>query len=373
VYRWSEDTRKKLLDVLRALGDRLWVPHQAALEYQRNRVGVISQQVARYGECMGALGKAKSSIQSWLEPERLHPHVDGSLRAKVMQALDELERDLKRRRDHLRGLLTQDDIRDEIDGIVGGNVGPPLEGRWHDLVLSEGPARYQDQMPPGYMDALDKPGMRRYGDVFLWFQVLRHAKEEVRKPIVLVTDDAKEDWWARGPDGEVVGPRPELLQEMHDHGVTGYIEQATYLLRDVARHLNQEVDKEAIAEVQTLQEQRRLVASTLSAYEVPPLSPAAMLADPEGIGIVPVAGRGIEIRSGPSGTASSADFTVRLLPGPSGPAGPRSLGRYLIGPTGPSGPTSPTPSPQGPGPPGPSGPTSSVPGWPPPAPLLDEP
>jgi hypothetical protein len=38
LYRYSSETRKKLIEILQRLDTRLWVPHQAALEYQRNRL-----------------------------------------------------------------------------------------------------------------------------------------------------------------------------------------------------------------------------------------------------------------------------------------------------------------------------------------------
>ncbi|MGD0990767.1 MAG: PIN-like domain-containing protein, partial [Candidatus Sulfotelmatobacter sp.] len=47
LYRYSDVTRKKLLDILLKIQSRLWV-HQAALEYQRNRLEVISAQREAY-------------------------------------------------------------------------------------------------------------------------------------------------------------------------------------------------------------------------------------------------------------------------------------------------------------------------------------
>jgi PIN domain-containing protein len=46
IYRYSSDTRDELFDVLEHLKDRIWIPHQAMLEYHENREEVISQQYA---------------------------------------------------------------------------------------------------------------------------------------------------------------------------------------------------------------------------------------------------------------------------------------------------------------------------------------
>jgi hypothetical protein len=47
-YRYTETTRTRLLDILSRLGSRLWLPHQVGLEYQRNRLNVISGQLPEY-------------------------------------------------------------------------------------------------------------------------------------------------------------------------------------------------------------------------------------------------------------------------------------------------------------------------------------
>jgi hypothetical protein len=35
LYRYSDETRSKFLEILEVLSKRLWVPHQAALEYPK--------------------------------------------------------------------------------------------------------------------------------------------------------------------------------------------------------------------------------------------------------------------------------------------------------------------------------------------------
>ena len=44
-YRVRVPTQKLLFDVLEAHHDQLWCPHQAALEYQRNRLTRVPQLV----------------------------------------------------------------------------------------------------------------------------------------------------------------------------------------------------------------------------------------------------------------------------------------------------------------------------------------
>src|SRR5262249_12009414 len=51
----------------------------------------------------------------------------------------------------------------------------------------------------------------RFGDAVLWLQTIAYAKEK-NVPVILVTDERKEDWWHEA-HGETLGPRPEMLQE----------------------------------------------------------------------------------------------------------------------------------------------------------------
>lgn len=121
---------------------------------------------------------------------------------------------------------------DLISQLYDGRVGAV----WPDDALAEiykeGEERYAKGVPPGYMDAKEKSGNEKYGDLVLWKQLLKHAAE-VKKPVIFVTDDAKEDWWELS-GGKTRGPRPELVEEfynatgerVHLYGVRWFLSQA---------------------------------------------------------------------------------------------------------------------------------------------------
>jgi hypothetical protein len=48
LYRYSSRARGELIEILNQISDRLWVPHQAAFEYQSRRLDVISSQAEAY-------------------------------------------------------------------------------------------------------------------------------------------------------------------------------------------------------------------------------------------------------------------------------------------------------------------------------------
>lgn len=91
--------------------------------------------------------------------------------------------------------------------------------------IKEGEFRYRYKMPPGYMDEdKDKASkeeidsfetrIRKYGDLFVWKEILSIGSGANGNKVLFLTNDAKEDWWVlKGEQKDVVCMRDELLQE----------------------------------------------------------------------------------------------------------------------------------------------------------------
>src|SRR5580658_3532495 len=63
LYRFPMGASSDFLKVLGHLKDRLWLPHQVALEFQRNRSRVRFEQVARFGAVFAALERVQSGLK----------------------------------------------------------------------------------------------------------------------------------------------------------------------------------------------------------------------------------------------------------------------------------------------------------------------
>lgn len=63
-------------------------------------------------------------------------------------------------------------------------------------VCEEGEKRFNSKnpIPPGFKDAKNKDGVRKYSDLILWKEVMSYAKEN-SVDVLFVTDDLKCDWW----------------------------------------------------------------------------------------------------------------------------------------------------------------------------------
>jgi hypothetical protein len=254
LYRYTPDTRNELLQILESIKDRLWVPYQAAFEYQKNRLKVISTQREAYDQIDKAIQKTQNQLENELRTYLRHPYLD------VPQLLDEVDiffstirQDLQQQKEEHPDLLTDDALREKITTLLEGKVGPPYPPEELEKICEEGKQRYEQEIPPGYEDADDKNDERQFGDLVVWYQTIDKATD-TKKPIILVTDDRKDDWWWTFK-GRTIGPRPELVSEIRSEaGVSFYIYRSDQFMEYAQEYLQQQVDQQAIDEVRSLRE-----------------------------------------------------------------------------------------------------------------------
>ena len=257
IYRYSPETRHELFDILGRLQERIWLPYQAMLEYHENREEVISQQYNIDAEVKTALRVASEGIEA--KYKRGHPFADTKFIATIInEAIAKINASIVEAQSKFPDLLENDYLLNRITVLFNNRVGskyPPkrLEEKYRDLDL-----RYRLQIPPGYRDKnLKREGFKKYGDGVLWFQLIDYAKAQ-KKPIILTTDDQKDDWW-RIEKGETIGPRPELIEEMRTQaGVAFYMYNASQFLIYAKEFLGFSVKQKAIDEVRDVEQQGKV-------------------------------------------------------------------------------------------------------------------
>lgn len=94
-----------------------------------------------------------------------------------------------------------------------GNIGEKISFSKKLLLLQEGQVRYDNLIPPGFLDCA-KDGEAKYGDLFVWKDIITIAKEKSSN-IIFVCNDTKEDWWEKGKDIPI-DLRPELDKEFKE-------------------------------------------------------------------------------------------------------------------------------------------------------------
>ena len=281
LYRRSDGTRDDLIDVLRQLSeqDRLWLPYQVADEYQRGRLGVIDTQANLYVGLREGLSEMVDILNGHLA-SFTQPFVDETLVDGLQAAVTALQGDLEAREQDVRRLIEDDDIRDAITPLFQGRIGP-RPSREHLAEMHElAEERYRAGIPPGFRDAkkakrttpepdatdsagdappeADRangrtPG-REYGDAVLWLQIIEHA-EKTERPVVLVTDDGKADWWWK-QGRRTLGPRPELVQEFREGSGQAFHAYRMIRFMELAKeYLSADIRDDSLAEFKRFAEQ----------------------------------------------------------------------------------------------------------------------
>lgn len=266
LYRYPTSASEDLLNLMAGLGDKVWLPYHAALEYQRNRLAVIAEQKKRFRETRQIVEKGLASLEgdlSKLQLVKRHSTINVSqlltdlaaAKATFFTALDEKEAGQ-------RDVNHPDSTRERIATIFAGRIGEQPTEAWLKELEKEAQARYATKRPPGFCD-LSKQGetfvheailyRRELGDLIVWKQLLENAKTKHAKQVIFITDDEKEDWWLTVESGgpKRIGPRPELIEEAKaDAGIESfYMLTSERFTQRFATLLNIQLGAQTVAQV----------------------------------------------------------------------------------------------------------------------------
>lgn len=216
LYRFTTDTRDDLLAQMEAYKDQLWLPYQVGWEYFNNRENVISSLTKVYKELSSKLNEDKSKLLKYYDDNySRHPILKREELAKVFdKSIEMITKKLDDWKANTPDYSTTDPIKDKLFELYEGKVGTDLTEEEIKAIYQEGEERYADKIPPGFRDYANKKdkGKRHlYGDLIIWKQIIKYAKE-TQKDIIFVTQDIKEDWWIK-KEGKAEGPLYFLLKE----------------------------------------------------------------------------------------------------------------------------------------------------------------
>jgi hypothetical protein len=278
VFQYGHSTLHTFMDLLDQLQGRLWLTHQAAYEYQKNRNSRIrAQEVAlKTPPALAKLEEVYRNIKNLHHPiidyEDLSIAANDLIKAiqKPMQSSESMDKYRQRCAEmHAR-----------INTLFDGKVGDPYSPEDLAKYQKEAADRFSKLIPPGFMDKdklkvieqekKDPKGILLpdpYGDAIIWFQLLDQAKSQKSRPIIFVTDDQKVDWWW-SESGRSIGPRPELIAEMKKAGGSFYMYDSQNFMMHAAKYVSKPPTKEnldsAIKELQSVKfEAKRLQTERL--------------------------------------------------------------------------------------------------------------
>lgn len=256
LYRYNVDARRDLFSVLEKLEHRLWIPHQVAVEFWRNRESAGRDFQKATQELLNKLGgyetEALQALRFWTNRISLEKSGVDALEERVNKSFEALTDEVKTIAANNDDAELTDTNRDQIlirlGHILSGKVGAPLSREEYERALKEAARRIADQIPPGYQDK-GKSGSRPSGDYLVWMQTLAEATGR-KSDVILVTGDVKNDWW-REERGQTKGPRFELVEELQKiAGVRLFMMRPETLLFHARHALRIAVKDESLKDVE---------------------------------------------------------------------------------------------------------------------------
>ncbi|HEY0980145.1 MAG TPA: PIN-like domain-containing protein [Candidatus Paceibacterota bacterium] len=211
LYCYSENTRNDFLDILEKMSSQIWLPHQFAYEYQKNRLKIIQQQKRAYADIRQ---KLQSNFEFTLKNIKdRHPflNIDNIIK-KIKAGIDDAIKEINDAEKKHPNWSSNDTVRRRLDIIFKDKIGEPCKDI--EEMERQGAKRNSREVPPGFED--QKKDRNKYGDWFGWHQIMEMA-EKNKKSIVLVTSEKKRDWWLKIED-EIIEPLPELRKEISIRG-----------------------------------------------------------------------------------------------------------------------------------------------------------
>ena len=237
-YYLTSEYQKIIVEIIDHLKEQIWIPAQVKYEFDKNYSNArLKPKIEKYNDKTiqknNIVDDLKTYISLW-DRKYYHPYIsDEKLRSlkSLLNKLKPLMLEIKTliateyqvRKKEIDEIQNDDIIKQSIDSL---NIGNPFSYKDLKDIVVEGFYRYKNQIPPGYKDAETKEGIRQYGDLIIWKEILRKAKE-ANKDVVFISNDLKADWRivdetasnnkTEKPDAIEKGkPRRELLTEFEE-------------------------------------------------------------------------------------------------------------------------------------------------------------
>jgi len=280
LYRLPLEAKDDLISVFKNpnFNSRIWIGFQVALEFLNNRLNIIGEQKNMYSKVMNLTDEHICKItelnnafhdeikklnltqrHSIINPSEF---INDTKLNKSVKAFKAFKKYLKESEAEHLDVNNIDSIKNTILDIFNNKIGLEFSKEEIEAINKEGEERYKNSIPPGYKD-LKKEGShyykdlvftRKFGDLYLWKEILKYAKDSGNEYIILVTGDVKEDWWEE-KRGRKLGPRKELLNEIYSNCENlkrFHIYNTSTFLKFAKQELDDKIKETSIKETQNL-------------------------------------------------------------------------------------------------------------------------
>ena len=259
LYRYSNKTRNQLLESFEILKTRIWMPYKVALEFCKDRYSVIDEANKRFDDIETDANKLTTN---WKKELRLDSN-DSDIEELRKYLSDWITN--KRNNNYCTFNATDDEVFCRLLHLFDGKVGTPFSAEEKSNIEQDGENRFKNKIPPGYKD--NKKPENRFGDLFIWKEIIRYAKSK-KVDIIFVTHDQKEDWWNISSN-KTIGPRIELRKEFYEEtGKMFHMYTMPSFLSFFTENKGKSIDKATMDEVELFASvmQKKIPRTELTEY-----------------------------------------------------------------------------------------------------------
>lgn len=222
LYRQPANISLDVINALKEIQNRIYIPRQVYDEYLKHFHKICGDEKKRYKnvtkDLTDFLKNLQKDIATKIGEYRKHNYTD------ISKLQNDLNEEIRNAQNIIAGFeenhnaeiqlnidfLENDKVKEFVDLLQSqGNIGEKMPFSKKLLLLQEGQIRYDNLIPPGFLDYA-KDGEAKYGDLFIWKDIIAIAKEK-NSNIIFVCNDTKEDWWKKNKDTPI-----DLKQELED-------------------------------------------------------------------------------------------------------------------------------------------------------------
>lgn len=259
LYRYNEEARNELIDLMKSYESRLWMPYQVGLEFLANCESVKKWLHRGFEELEVQVDECKKNFFKFYDSHySKHKHINRKeLEDLFEQQLLPVKEKLCEWEKAVPDYDKKDVVKKKMVALFDKKVGNDYN--YDELldIYAKGKIRYDNKIPPGYKDDTKEKqlmGARHvYGDLIEWMQIMDYAKTE-NKDVIFVGEDLKEDWWEI-KDGQINKPRQELLDEFRYRTGKDIVFHTQKGFIDASK---KKMKKETIKEIDRVREENQL-------------------------------------------------------------------------------------------------------------------
>lgn len=256
IYYYNSDGKKIFFQLLKSLDNKAWLPFHVALEYQRNRLKIINecfesnQKIIKRIENLNtkmdfdetSFDKIQENFKDFFnknngldskfkEFKDTYKNILSESQSKFKDISKPILEEIKRINSDQISINSPDHVRDRLDNIFKEDrLGDCLFKSESDLVEfnKDAEKRFSNQLPPGYADEKEKGEdffifqnykyFNKFGDLIVFKEIIKHAKENNLENIVFISEEKKEDWRESiltSNQKKILGIRHELKDELY--------------------------------------------------------------------------------------------------------------------------------------------------------------